>query len=110
MPERTELALAAYRPRSGREDEFLAFLHEEVAILRRRGHVTARRVPVVRAPAGEVLVVLEWSTDHAVDDAHLDPDVIAAWDRKAELAEYIAPAALPGSDVPFARWPVIVDL
>ena len=106
----TELALAAYRPRPEREDDFLVFLHEELALLRRRGHVTERRAPVVRAPKGELLVVIEWSTDHAVDDAHADPDVLEAWDRKAELAEYIAPAALLGSDIPFARWPVIFDL
>ena len=106
----TELALAAYRPRPEREDDFLVFLHEELALLRRRGHVTERRAPVVRAPKGELLVVLEWSTDHAVDDAHADPDVLEVWDRKAELAEYIAPAGLSGSDIPFPRWPVIVDL
>ena len=106
----TELALAAYRPRPEREDDLLVFLHEELALLRRRGHVTERRAPVVRAPKGELLVVLEWSTDHAVDDAHVDPDILEVWDRKAELAEYIAPAALPGSDIPFARWPVIADL
>jgi hypothetical protein len=106
----TELALAAYRPRPEREDDFLVFLHEELALLRRRGHVTERRAQVMRAPKGELLVVLEWSTDHAVDDAHADSDVLAVWDRKAELAEYIAPAALSGSDIPFARWPVIVDL
>jgi hypothetical protein len=74
----TELALAAYRPRPEREDDFLVFLHEELALLRRRGHVTERRAPVVRAPKGELLVVLEWSTDHAVDDAHADPDVLEA--------------------------------
>jgi uncharacterized protein (DUF1684 family) len=108
--QRTELALAAYRPRPGRENDFLVFLHEELALLRRRGHVTERRAPVVRAPEGELLVVLEWSTDHAVDDAHADPEVLEVWDRKAELVEYIAPAALTGSDTPFARWPVVLDL
>jgi hypothetical protein len=106
----TELALAAYRPRPEREAAFLVLLHEELALLRRRGHVTERRAPVVRAPEGELLVVIEWSTNHAVDDAHADPEVLEVWDRKAELAEYIAPAALSGSDIPFARWPVIFDL
>jgi hypothetical protein len=106
----TELALAAYRPRPEREGDFLVFLHEELALLRRRGHVTERRAPVVRAPTGELLVVLEWSTDHAVDDAHADPDILEVRGCKAERAEYIAPAALSGSAVPFARWPVVVDL
>jgi hypothetical protein len=57
-----------------------------------------------------VLVVLEWSTEHAVDDAHADPEVLAVWDRKARLAEYIPLAELSGSDAPFARWTVVADL
>ena len=105
-----ELALAAYRPRCGKEDELLRLLAEELATLRRRGHVTGRRAPVVRAASGELLVVLEWSTEHAVDDAHADPEVLTVWDRKATLAEYVAPAAVPGAGVPFARWAVVADL
>src|SRR6476619_475689 len=110
MSHGTELALAAYRPRPARADDFLVIVNDELALLRRRGHVTDRRAPVVRAPKGELLVVIEWSTNHAVDDAHADPEVLEVWDRKAELAEYIEPAALSGSDIPFARWPVIFDL
>jgi hypothetical protein len=56
------------------------------------------------------MVVLEWSTAQAVDDAHADPEVLAVWERKTQLAAYIAPDALSGSDIPFARWTVIADL
>ena len=65
---------------------------------------------MTRSETGELLVVLEWSTDRAVDEAHTDPEVLAVWDRKAELAEYIAPAAVTGSGVPFAHWTVIADV
>jgi len=106
----TELAFAAYRPKFDTREELLEVLGEDVATLRRRGHVTERRAPVVRAANGDVLVVIEWSSDHAVDDAHADPEVIAVWERKGELADYIAPDALTGSEVPFARWTVIDDL
>lgn len=106
----TELAFSAYRPRGGKGDELLLLLGEELATLRRRGHVTERRAPVIRTENGELLVVLEWSSEHAVDDAHADPEVLAVWDRKAQLAEYVAPRALAGSDVPFARWTVVADL
>jgi hypothetical protein len=104
---RSQLALSAYRPYPGRSDELSALFREELATLRRRGHVTDRPAPVARTETGELLVVLEWSTEHAVDDAHGDPEVIAVWERKAKLAEYIAPATLTGSDVPFARWTVV---
>jgi hypothetical protein len=106
----TELALAAYRPRAGKEEALLRLLAEDLATLRRRGHVTARPAPVVRTEEGEFLVVLEWSTEHAVDDAHADPEVTAVWERKAKLAEYLAPQALAGVEAPFARWSVVTDL
>ena len=75
-----------------------------------RGHITDRPAPVVRTESDELLVALEWSSEHAVDDAHADPEVLALWQRKALLADYVAPAAVSGADVPFARWPVLVDL
>jgi len=105
----TELALSAYRPYPGKADELQAFFAEELATLRRRGHVTDRRAPVVRTEAGELLVVLEWSSEHAVGDAHEDPEILALWRRKSELAEYIAPRELAGSDIPFARWTIVAE-
>jgi hypothetical protein len=106
----TELALSAYRPRTGKFDELLDFFAEELATLRRRGHVTNRRAPVVRTVNGELVVVLEWSSEHAVGDAHEDPEVLALWERKEQLAEYIPPTELAGADVPFARWTVVADV
>jgi len=108
--EGTELAFAAYRRRSGSEGELVRLIAEEIATLRRRGHVTERPAPVVRTDRGELLVVLEWASPHAVDDAHADPEVLAVWERKARLGEYLAPGALAGADVPFARWTVVADV
>lgn len=88
----------------------MRLLAEDLATLRRRGHVTARPAPVVRTEHGEFLVVLEWSTEHAVEDAHADSEVMAVWERKAQLAEYLAPRALAGAEVPFARWTVVAEL
>jgi hypothetical protein len=110
LNEAAELAFAAYRPKAGRADELLRVLAEDVATLRSRGHVTARSAPVVRTENGELLVVLEWSTTHAVDDAHADPEVLAVWERKARLADYVPPDSLGGADVPFARWALVADL
>jgi hypothetical protein len=106
----TELALSAYRPLTGKSHELRAFFAEELATLRRRGHVTERRAPVIRTAAGEYLVVLEWSSEHAVADAHEDPEILALWARKEQLAEYVPPRQLAGSDVPFARWTIVADV
>jgi hypothetical protein len=108
---KTELELAAYRLRRGATlDDLVRLLEEELATLRRRGHVTDRRAPVVRAGNGELIVVLEWSSEHARDDAHADPEVTAVWDRKAQLARYIAAGDVAGSQALFARWTVIANL
>jgi hypothetical protein len=72
--------------------------------------VSERRAPILRTESGEFLVILEWSTQHAVDDAHEDPEVLAVWERKAQLADYIAPARLSGAEIPFARWNLVADL
>ena len=105
----TELALAAYRPREGHEDELLRVLEQDIATLRRRGHVTDRRAPLVRTESGELLVVLEWSSEHAVDDAHEDLEVLSVWKRKDQLAHYVSPSELAGAEMPFARWSVVDD-
>jgi heme-degrading monooxygenase HmoA len=110
VPRLTELALSAYRPFAGKGDELEAVFAEELATLRGRGHVTERRAPIVRTDTGEYLVVLEWSSEHAVGDAHEDPEVLALWERKEQLAEYIPPSELAGSDVPFARWTIVADV
>jgi hypothetical protein len=110
MDLRTQLAFAAYRPRNGAEAELVHLLREDLATLRRGGHVTARAAPLIRTDRGEFLVVLEWSTQHAVDDAHADPDVLAVWERKGQLADYVSLRDLAASDVPFARWDVVEDL
>jgi hypothetical protein len=106
----TELALAAYRPRSNQEGALVSLLREDLATLRRRGHVTDRPAPLIRTNGGELLVVLEWSSDHAIGDAHRDPEVLEVWRRKDELAEYISPRELAGSEIPFARYSLLADL
>lgn len=106
----TEIALAAYRAHAGAGDALVELLREDVATLRANGHVTGRPAPLVRTVDGDVLVVIEWSSERAVDDAHADPEVLAVWQRKAELADYVAPASLAGAEAPFGRWTLIADL
>src|SRR2546423_13706353 len=96
----TELALSAYRPFPGKADELQAFFADELATLRRRGHVTDRRAPVVRTEAGELLVVLEWSSEDAAGDAHKDPENLALWRRNTETTRGNPPRGVRRSGIP----------
>jgi hypothetical protein len=104
----TRLSLGAYRPRAS-EDEILAHFRAEVALLRANGHLTSRPAPICRSARGEYLVLVEWATPDSVDEAHRDPAVLALWQRKEQLLEYIGPAQLAGSDAPFASYDVVDD-
>ena len=106
MPE-TRMSLSCYRPRPERDAQLRELFSVELATLRAGGHVTDRRVPICRTDAGDYLVILEWAHEDAVDDAHRDPAVLRVWARKAELSEYLAPADLTGSDIPFVSYRVV---
>jgi hypothetical protein len=105
----SRVSLSAYRPRPGREDELLPHLREEVATLRARGYITSRPVPICLTARGEYLVIAEWATETSVDEAHADDVILEVWRRKEQLVEYIAPADLDQSDVPFASYDVLED-
>ena len=110
MSEVTRLTLSAYRLRDAGEERLLAHFHREIGLLRARGHITSRPAAVCRTDRGEYLVVSEWATPGSVDDAHADPDVVAVWEDKAQLVEYLAPAELERSDVPFVSYDVVATI
>jgi len=105
----SRLSLSAYRPRPGRGDDVVPHLREEVATLRTHGYITSRPAPICVTGSGEYLVIVEWATETAVDEAHADDVILEVWRRKEQLAEYIAPADLDGSGVPFASYDVLED-
>ena len=105
----TRVSLSAYRPRPGHDDEVLPHFLHEVATLRARGHITNRPAPICMTARGEYLVLLEWATESAVDDAHEDEAILVVWRRKEKLVEYLAPRELDQSDVPFASYDVLED-
>src|SRR6266550_3777969 len=105
----SRLSLSAYRPRPGHGDDVLPHLRHEIATLRARGHITSRPAPICLTPTGDYLVVAEWATDTSVDDAHEDEVILELWRRKEQLVEYIAPADLDNSDVPFVSYDVLED-
>jgi len=106
----TSLSLSAYRPRSSADDLVIEHFRGEVAVLRDRGYITSRAVPICRTPRGEYLAIIEWSTPTAVDEAHADDAVLAIWRAKEQLLVYLGPAELDRSEVPFVSYEVVADL
>lgn len=105
----SRMSLSAYRPRPGDGHDVLPHLREELATLRAHGYITSRPVPICVTARGEYLVISEWATETSVDEAHADEVILEVWRRKEQLVEYIAPADLDGSGVPFASFDVVAD-
>ena len=105
----SRVSLSAYRPRPGRGGEVVPRLREEVATLRAHGYITSRPAPICLTARGEYLVIAEWATETSVDEAHADDVILEVWRRKEQLVEYIAPADLDQSDIPFASYDVLED-
>jgi len=110
MAEPTRLTLSAYRTRDVAEESLVAHMRREIGLLRAHGHITARPVPICRTAPGQYLVVSEWTTPRSVDEAHADAEVVAIWEEKARLVDYLGLAELDRSETPFVSYEVIETL
>jgi len=83
------IAIAAYRPRAGKERELLAAVRDHMPVLRREQLITDRAPYVMRAEDGTIVEIFEWNSDDAIEQAHSNPEVQKLWARFNEACEYI---------------------
>lgn len=96
-----EVAIVAYRPKPGRENELLALTREHHPILRKEGLVTDRPPIITRAKDGTIVEVFEW-VDGGPTAAHSNVAVAALWRRYEAVCEYVPLAKLAECNSPFA--------
>jgi hypothetical protein len=95
------VAVVAYRPKPGREDELLALTREHHPILHEQGLVTDRPPIVTRATDGTIVEVFEWVAG-GIERAHSNPAVAQLWQRYAAVCDYVPLATLAESASLFA--------
>jgi quinol monooxygenase YgiN len=83
------IAVVAYRPKPGQEQELLALVRARVPTLRKEGLVTDRVPTIMRAKDGTIVEVSEWKSHEAIDAAHKNPNVLAMWDKFFALCECV---------------------
>lgn len=101
------IAIAAYRPKPGKEAELLAITAEHHAILFDEGLVTGRRPVVMVSSDGTVVEVFEWLSEPAIERAHSNPAVLALWERYAAVCSYVPLDQLPESKDMFATFDAV---
>ena len=98
-----DMVIVAYRPKPGFEDDLLALTREHVPALRRLGLATGRATLAMRSKEGVIVEVFEWQ-EGAIDSAHINPGVLAIWERYAAVCDYVPLHELPEARDMFAKF------
>jgi len=97
-------AIAAYRPKKGKERLLREVLKDHLPILRKERLVTDRQPYLMRAADGTFIEVFEWKSAAAIQSAHENAAVQAMWARFEEACTYESLVNLSESKEMFANF------
>ena len=103
------IAVVAYRPKSGKEQELLELVRSRVPTLRKEGLVTGRPPTIMRSRDGTIVEVSEWKSREAIDAAHKNPKVLAMWEKFFAVCDCVPLNTLPEAADMFAGFTPIED-
>lgn len=83
------MAIAAYRPKPGRDAELLALVKTHIPILRAQGLVGEEPALCGRAKDGTLVEAFVWKSKAAIEAAHSNPAVGALWGKFAALSDCV---------------------
>ena len=103
------IAVVAYRPKPGKEQELLDLVRSRLPILRKEGLVTDRVPAIMRSRDGTIVEVSEWKSREATDAAHKNPNVLAMWNKFFAVCDCVPLNTLPEAGNMFAGFTPIED-
>ncbi|HEY4232277.1 MAG TPA: hypothetical protein VGM76_02530 [Lacipirellulaceae bacterium] len=83
------ISVVAFRPKPGKEAELKRVLATRLPLLRRLGLSTDRTNITMRAAAGTLVDVSEWTDDAAIERAHSNPEVLELWRQFDACCDYV---------------------
>ena len=89
------IAIVAYRPKAGKDEQLLELVRSRVPRLRSEGLVTDRVPVIMRSRDGTIVEVSEWKSREAIDAAHKNPNVWAMWEKFFALCDCVPLNTLP---------------
>ena len=103
------IAVVAYRPKPGKEQELLELVRARVPTLRKEGLVADRVPTIMRSRDGTIVEVSEWKSREAIDAAHKNPKVLAMWDKFFAVCECVPLKTLAEANDMFAGFEPVED-
>src|ERR1700730_1595802 len=83
------VTIACYRPKPGQKGELNQLMREHVPMLQKESLASKRAPVIMRAKDDTIVEVFEWASDDAVDEAHVNPVVLAMWERFNAACDYV---------------------
>src|SRR4029450_8870424 len=96
------IAVVAYRPKPGKEQELLELVRSRVPTLHKEGLVTGRAPMIMRSREGTIVEVSEWKSREAIDAAHKNPNVLAMWNKFFAVCDCVPLKTLAEAEEMFA--------
>ncbi|MEO8102963.1 MAG: hypothetical protein ABI790_10570 [Betaproteobacteria bacterium] len=99
--------IVAYTPKAGCEQALLTAVRKHMQVLRAERLVTDQPAAVMRAGAGSILEIFEWTSAQAIQQAHGNPAVQALWAEFAAVCDYTPLAKLAEAQQMFAEFEAV---
>ena len=96
------IAVVAYRPKPGKEQELLELVRARVPTLRKEALITGRVPTIMRSRDGTIIEVSEWQSQEAIKAAHKNQNVLAMWNEFFAVCDCVPLNTLPESAEMFA--------
>jgi hypothetical protein len=91
----SELVIAIYRAKPGKEEELAAIIEGHVPMLREQGLITGREPILMRSMKdGTFLEIFEWNSSGAARQAHENPAVGKTWAAMMSICDMLTLADL----------------
>ncbi len=103
------IAVVAYRPKAGKDEQLLELVRSRVHTLRNERLATDRVPVIMRSRDGTIVEVSEWKSREAIDAAHKNPNVWAMWEKFFALCDCVPLNTLPEAADMFAGFTAIED-
>jgi len=103
------IAVVAYRPKAGKDEQLLELVRSRVPTLRNERLATDRVPVIMRSRDGTIVEVSEWKSREAIDAAHKNPKVLAMWDKFFAVCECVPLKTLAEANDMFAGFEPVED-
>ena len=98
------IAVVAYRPKAGKDEQLLELVRSRVPTLRNERLATDRVPVIMRSRDGTIVEVSEWKSREAIDAAHKNPNVWAMWEKFFAVCDCVPLNTLPETANIFASF------